>query len=244
MRFSLQRYYPLTLCLLAILAFIFWSIAFYQSFAPSPAAATETAAKPNAITTVIIDAGHGGIDPGTSSADGLQEKAVNLRIAQTLQSLFWLNGYEVILTRDSDTDLSTPGKSIAARKTEDLKARLALFEQTENCIVLSIHQNHYDLPSSCGAQMFYGSHPLSETLAESIRESIVTGLQSENKRQCKPVSKDVYIIKHTTKPAVLCECGFLSNPDDAQNLADDSYCGKIAFCIYTGVANALAESDF
>ncbi len=238
MRFSLQKYYLPALCTLAVLAFLFWSIAFYHSLnAPD----TPALSAPAEIKTVILDAGHGGIDPGASSEDGLAEKTVNLQIASSLQQLFTLSGYKVIMTRSEDTDLSTPGRSVAARKTEDLKARLALFEQTEQSIVLSIHQNHYDSPTSQGAQMFYGSHPLSQVLAGSVKESIVSGLQSENKRQCKPVSKDVYIIYHTTRPAVLCECGFLSNPEDAQNLSDPQYCKKLALCIYTGVLSALAK---
>ncbi len=243
MRFSLQRYYLPTLCLLAALALLFWSIALYNSLHSSAQTKTvSTTALSDAITTVIIDPGHGGIDPGTSSPSGIMEKEINLNISMALRELFILSGYDVILTRDSDTDLSTPGNSVSARKTEDLKKRLALFEQQQNCIVLSVHQNHYDSPSSSGAQMFYASHPLSEKLAESIRESIVTHLQTENTRQCKPISNDVYIIKNTTKPAVLCECGFLSNLEDTENLSDPVYCSKIAFCIYTGVLSALAAA--
>lgn len=147
------------------------------------------------------------------------------------------------MTREDDTDLSTAGKSVVARKTEDLKARLALFEQTPNSIVLSIHQNHYDASSSHGAQMFYGSNTLSQTLAESIQKTIVSQIQNGNTRQIKAVSKDVYIIYHTTRPAVLCECGFLSNPNDAALLSDEEYCKELAFCIYTGVLEGLSQQN-
>lgn len=193
------------------------------------------------IRTVIIDPGHGGIDPGAASDTGIQEKDVNLAISFALKPLFAAAGYHVILTREEDTDLSDPGKSIASRKTQDLKARLALFEQTEDCLVLSIHQNHFSASSVHGAQMFYGSHPFSKQLADSIQKQIARHVQQDNQRQIKPIGKEVYIIYHTTRPAVLCECGFLSNEQDAAKLADPAYCRELAFCIFTGVLSCPAE---
>ncbi len=238
MQLSLHRHYRSIVAVLLLLAVIFWTMAFLQSLrtdTPTAAAVTDPQ-----IRTVIIDPGHGGIDPGTASQNGLREKDINLSIATHLCAWFSAAGYRVIMTRDTDTDLSTPGKSVALRKTEDLKARLALFEQTENAIVLSIHQNHYAAASSHGAQMFYGTKsPLSKQLADAIQQSIITNLQTENTRQIKPIEQSVYIIHHTTKPAVLCECGFLSNPEEAALLSDETYCKKMAFSIFSGVLRAL-----
>lgn len=240
--FSLQKYYLPILCLLGALAALFWGIAFYQSLSKKAAPAVTSDADP-LIRTIILDPGHGGIDPGASSDTGVNEKDINLTIAADLKPLFLASGFSVVMTRSEDIDLSTPGKSTAARKTEDLKARLALFEQTDQSLVLSIHQNHFDASSSNGAQMFYGSHPFSQTVADSIQKQIVLSLQQDNTRQIKPITKDVYIIYHTTRPAVLCECGFLSNPTDAALLSDPEYCKELAFCIYSGVINALSQTQ-
>lgn len=240
--FSLQRYYLPILCLLGALAALFWGLALYQSLSGSTAPASIPDAD-TAIRTIILDPGHGGIDPGASSDTGVNEKDINLTIANDLKPLFLASGFTVVMTRETDTDLSTPGKSTAARKTEDLKARLALFEQTGQSLVLSIHQNHFGASSSNGAQMFYGSHSLSQTLADSIQKQIVANLQQDNTRQIKPITKDVYIIYHTTRPAVLCECGFLSNPTDAALLSDPEYCKELAFCIYSGVMETLSGTQ-
>lgn len=238
MRFSLHRHYYRIIAALLLLAVLLWTAAFIKSL--SRLTPTSAPLMDDIRYTIVIDPGHGGIDPGTTSENGLQEKTVNLNVASSLASFFSAAGYPTVLTRSADTDLSTEGKSVAARKTEDLKARLALFEQTPNAVVLSVHQNHYDSPSSHGAQMFYGTaNPLSQTIAQSIQTTLSTALQPDNTRQIKPIDNSVYIIRHTTKPAVLCECGFLSNPTDAANLSDPAYCSKIAFCIFVGVLNAL-----
>ncbi len=237
---SLQKHYRIIVALLGIFAVLFWGMAFYQSLQQEQLP-VQADISPTVVDTIILDPGHGGIDPGACSESGLQEKVVNLQIARCLKSMFTASGYQVIMTRETDTDLSSDGKSAAARKTEDLKARLALFEQTQHALVLSIHQNHYPAASSHGAQMFYGSHPLAQEIAASIQSQITANVQVDNTRVIKPVGKEVYIIYHTTRPAVLCECGFLSNPDDAAKLVDADYCKKIAFCIYTGVLQALQK---
>ncbi len=244
MRFlSLQRHYAWVISLLGAAALLLWGIAFWRSIAPQGQEQTDVLGD-GSIRTVVIDAGHGGIDGGATTDAGLPEKDINLSISLTLRDLFAASGWKVVMTRSEDVDLSSAGKSVAARKTEDLKARLSLFEQTEDCIVLSIHQNHYEGASSHGAQMFYGGqNAFSKELAASIQNRIVKELQPDNARQIKQITKDVYIVYHTTRPIVLCECGFLSNPSDAALLSDEMYCKEMAFCIYAGVIDAFSPED-
>ncbi len=245
MRFlSLQRHYTWVISLLGAAALLLWGIALCRSIAPKEEEQQAGLLGDTAIKTVVIDPGHGGIDGGATTDSGLPEKDINLSISLTLRDLFAASGWKVIMTRTEDIDLSSAGGSAAARKTEDLKARLALFEQTEACIVLSIHQNHYEGASSHGAQMFYGGqNALSKELAENIQSRIVKELQPDNTRQIKQITKDVYIVYHTTRPIVLCECGFLSNPTEAALLSDEMYCKEMAFCIYAGVIDAFSPED-
>lgn len=190
--------------------------------------------------TVIIDAGHGGFDGGTSTDDGVSEKGINLSIALYLKEYLNFFGFNVVMTRETDTSTESEGlTTIRSKKSSDLHNRMALMEKTDNAIFVSIHQNHFSSAKYKGAQVFY-SPELSEQsslLAENIQESIVYYLQRDNKRQIKSCGTSVYLIYKAVKPAVLVECGFLSNDEDSENLQNDMYQRKMALCIAIGILN-------
>lgn len=192
------------------------------------------------IKKVIIDPGHGGFDPGAIGINRANEKDINLAISMYLKDILVVNGYEVIMTRDTDVSVNEKDyNSITQLKTSDLKYRLRLFDDNKDAIVLSIHQNKYPSHESSGAQMFYGrKNPESETLARSIQQAFVTQLQPENKREIKRSTSAVYILHNATNPIVLVECGFLSNLKNARELVDPDFQQKVAFTIFTGIVNA------
>ncbi len=189
---------------------------------------------------IIIDAGHGGFDGGTSTDDGVCEKGINLNISLYLKEYLNFFGYDVVMTRETDTSTEDDGlTTIRSRKTSDLHNRMALMENTKNSIFVSIHQNHYSSPKYSGAQVFYSKNFSDESseLAQSIQDSITYYLQPENTRQIKPCGTSVYLIYNAVKPAVLVECGFLSNYNEAELLKTDDYQRKIAFTIALGIIN-------
>ena len=194
----------------------------------------------NTLPVIIVDAGHGGFDGGASTDDGVSEKGINLNIAIYLKEYLNFFGFDVIMTRETDTSTESEGlTTIRSKKSSDLHNRMALMEKTDNSIFVSIHQNHFSSSKYKGAQVFY-SPELSEQsslLAENIQESIVYYLQKDNKRQIKPCGTSVYLIYKAVKPAVLVECGFLSNEEDSENLQDEIYQRKMALCIAIGILN-------
>ncbi len=192
------------------------------------------------VPVIIIDAGHGGFDGGASTDDGIPEKGINLNIALYLKEYLNFFGFKVVLTRDSDTSTEDEGlTTIKSRKTSDLHNRMALMEKTKNAIFVSIHQNHFSQSQYSGAQVFYSKNFSDESsaLAESIQESIVYFVQPNNTRQIKPCGTSVYLIYNAVKPAVLVECGFLSNYDEAEKLKTEVYQKKMAFSIAIGILN-------
>lgn len=187
---------------------------------------------------IIIDAGHGGFDGGAVASDGTIEKDINLDIALKLNDLLMAFGYKTIMVRTDDTstdDLDVSG----SKKASDIKNRVKLMQKYENSIFVSIHMNKYSTSQPNGAQVFYSLFGDSKNMAESIQSSIAGLLQVGNKRVVKPTTKDIYLLSHATVPAVIVECGFLSNPSDLANFKDDDYRKKMAFCIADGLINYL-----
>ena len=187
--------------------------------------------------TVIIDAGHGGEDGGAIGIDEICEKDINLEIAKKLKYIFEFNGMNVVMTRDSDKSIHDEDcKTISEKKKSDIRNRLKIIEDTDNAIVLSIHQNKFEQKSCKGAQIFYGkNNEDSEVLAEYLQKSFINKLQPENKRTIQKDNRKLYLLENATCPIVLIECGFLSNDEDAKNLTDDDYQKKIALTIFKGV---------
>jgi len=186
--------------------------------------------------TIVVDAGHGGEDGGAQGKSRVLEKDLNLAIAKDLQSLLQAAGFRVVMTRTSDTALSNDLDTIRARKTSDLKNRLRLVESQNSCILVSIHQNFFTQSRYSGSQLFYSQHSDdSKVLAEAIRARITGLLQKNNTRKCKPATSSIYLLWNTKVPAVLVECGFLSNDEEAALLNNQQYQKKMAFSIYCGL---------
>ena len=190
---------------------------------------------------VVIDAGHGGKDPGKVSVDGSLEKDINLQIALKLQKFLEQQDVDVILTRDSDMGLYDENAS--NKKVQDMKNRVALIEENRPDLVVSIHQNSYHEEYVHGAQVFYyASSEKSKELAERIQQVMALELDRDNARQAK-ANDSYYLLKKTSAPIVIVECGFLSNYEDAQKLSSDLYQEKVAWASHLAVMQWLNGSS-
>ncbi len=187
--------------------------------------------------TIVIDAGHGGNDPGKIGVNGAEEKAINLNIALLLEQYLTAQGIQVVMTRTSDTGLYSEGTS--NKKAEDMRNRVQLVKDSQADLLVSIHQNSYTAPKYKGAQVFYytGSSE-GQRLAESIQNRFVSGLDPDNHRVAKDNSA-YYLLKNAPTAAVICECGFLSNPEECEKLSDENYQRQVAWNIYMGIMNYL-----
>ena len=194
--------------------------------------------------TVIIDAGHGGEDGGASSAAGLIEKNVNLEIAQMLRDMLSASGVNVVMTREDDRLLYDRNVDFKGRKKKlDLAARLKIAEETPDSIFVSIHMNSYTNPKYSGLQVWYSqNNPESYTLAHGIQSAVQSRLQPENKRTIKAATSSIFLLDNAKSPAVLVECGFLSNPEEATRFEDDSYKQLIAFTIFSSLMDFIEAS--
>lgn len=171
---------------------------------------------------VIIDAGHGGIDGGATSCTGILESTVNLDIAKRLNDLMHLFGIETIMVRTTDTSIYTEGSSIASKKVSDLKQRVKLANETDNVLLISIHQNYFSDPRYSGAQVFYANTTGSDILAKKLQTAFVSTLNPGSKRQAKKAS-GIYLMDRINRPGILVECGFLSNPQEECKLRSKEY---------------------
>ena len=190
---------------------------------------------------VLIDPGHGGEDGGAVAADGTLEKNIDLAVALDLRDMLRICGYRVAMTRETDVSIHD-ADAVGARqkKVSDMQKRLALYREAE--AVLSVHANHFSVPKYRGAQMFYsGNHPDGARLAEHIRQSIVSGVQPDNRRELKKATDGIYLLYHTQTPAVLVECGFLSNPEECALLCRPDYRQRMAAAIAFGFVAYAAE---
>lgn len=190
---------------------------------------------------VVIDAGHGGFDPGKVGIGGELEKEINLSIAKLLQKFLELNDCRVIMTRDSDDGLYSSGDK--NKKSADMRKRIDIITEAKPDIAISIHQNSFTQESSKGAQVFYHvSSDEGKKLAEIIQEQMKKSLNDGNHRVAK--SNDTYyMLKKSVCPLVIVECGFLSNGVEAKLLKDPVYQEKVAWAIHLGVMHYLYEQQ-
>lgn len=188
---------------------------------------------------VVIDAGHGGDDPGKVGINDALEKEINLAIAKKLEAILLEQGYEAVLTRQTDDGLYQSTDS--NKKVADMKKRCQIIEESKADIVVSIHQNSFSQESVCGAQVFYYKYSQrGEVLAEKIQSALKEYADQENKRVIKDNSS-YYMLVHTPCPTVIVECGFLSNRLEADKLCTDEYQDKIANAIYIGIGEYFKE---
>ena len=182
---------------------------------------------------VVIDAGHGGHDPGKVGVNDALEKDINLQIAEKIKTHLEKNGIEVVMTREDDVMEDT--------KLEDMKKRVALINKTKPAITVSIHQNSYSDSSVKGAQVFYYVDSKVSKEAASLMQGELRKVDTENSRQIKSNS-DFYMLKKTEVPTIIVECGFLSNPEEAEKLVSDVYQEQMAEAICSGVLTWLSQS--
>lgn len=186
---------------------------------------------------VVIDAGHGGTDPGKVSVDGSLEKDINLEIAKKLQQFLIMEDVDVVLTRESDAGLYDENAS--NKKVQDMKNRVQIIEEKKPALTVSIHQNSYHEEYVHGAQVFYYSNSeKSKELAERIQQVMTLELDKDNTRQAK-ANDSYYLLKKTSSPIVIVECGFLSNYEEAQKLASELYQEKVAWAVHLAVLQYL-----
>ena len=194
--------------------------------------------------TVIVDPGHGGEDGGAVSASGVLESYLNLAVAAQVNDLLRFAGQRTIMTRTEDVSIHTEGDTIRARKASDIRNRVALVNGTEHAVLLSIHQN--SLPSSTvthGAQVFWNQQEGAEELARVVQDSLNGAINAGNEKHPKQIPGTIYLMKHVTAPAILVECGFLSNTEETVKLQDPSYQMKLATAITTGYLRCLAGEE-
>lgn len=191
--------------------------------------------------TVVIDAGHGGRDGGAVASDGTVEKDLNLAVAKKLAALFALADVDVIMTRTEDVELASPDSS--HKKRDDLNARLRMTEGLENAIFVSIHMNQFPVEKYRGLQVYYGTGDArSMVLADGIREGALV-LDGDNARGVKAAGDDIYLLSHIRIPAVLVECGFLSNAQERALLKTEAYQTKLAASLFASVMTYLHENS-
>ena len=191
--------------------------------------------------TVVVDAGHGGVDGGATSCTGVLESHFNLEIAQKLNDLFNLLGINTVMIRDTDCSVYTEGQTIAQKKVSDLKERVRIVNSTENCILISIHQNLFSDSKYSGAQVFYAPTEGSQLIAKSLQTSFVNALNPGSHRMEKKADS-IYLMQNINCPGVLVECGFLSNPKEEYLLRTKAYQQKICCIIACTVSNYFYSS--
>lgn len=188
--------------------------------------------------TVIIDAGHGGVDGGATSCTGKLESAFNLEIALRLNDLMHLLGLHTKMVRTSDISIYTQGETIAAKKVSDLKERVRIVNETENGLLVSIHQNTFPDGKYSGAQVFYAPKGESQLLAEQLQNTFCHTLNPGSNRRSKRAD-GVYLMEHIEKTGILVECGFLSNAQEEAKLRSADYQKKLCCVIATTLCNFL-----
>ena len=205
---------------------------------PSPQVpAAASAAPPRPQTMLVLDAGHGGEDGGAVAADGTVESGINLAIAQDLDALLRFLGCETRMTRTEDAAIYSDGaRTLREKKASDLKNRVALVNETPNAVLLSIHQN--SLPSSKrthGAQVFYGKKEGSAEVANAVQLALNQTVNAGNEKTEKAIDASIFLMKNVTAPAILIECGFLSNENETALLKSGEYQQRLAVVIASGL---------
>lgn len=214
---------------------IFLAAAYWGSAATSTIAQLIPVERSN---TIIIDAGHGGVDGGATSCTGKLESAFNLEIALRLNDLMHLLGIHTKMIRTTDISVYTQGDTIAAKKVSDLKERVRIVNETENALLVSIHQNTFSDGRYGGAQVFYGKEGEGQQLAEQLQTAFCSTVNPGSNRRSKQAD-GVYLMEHINTTGVLIECGFLSNTEEEARLRSADYQKQLCCVIAATVSNFL-----
>ena len=193
----------------------------------------------NGQKVIVVDAGHGGRDPGMLGVNDLEEDGVNLAIAKKLKAQLEQRGYTVIMTREDENGLYEEGAP--NMKVQDLQKRISIIEESNALLTVSIHQNSYEDASVKGPQVFYYEDSLEgERLAQAIREKMNQELAPSSKRTAKG-NKTYYLLKKSAGIVNIVECGFLTNPEEAKMLVTEEYQDKVAKAVTDGIQAYLEE---
>ena len=194
--------------------------------------ASAVSAPPDTERVLILDPGHGGEDGGASAASGTTESGINLDIVLKTEALMAFLGMRTELTRSEDRSMHSEGaRTIREKKVSDLKNRVAFISGFSNAMVISVHQNHFTDTRYSGAQAFYNAGDVSRQWGEGTQEVLREVLDRNNDRRAKPMPDGIYLFEHISCPAILVECGFLSNGEEAALLVTDTYQRKIAVAL-------------
>ena len=195
--------------------------------------------------TIVVDAGHGGEDGGAIADDGTLEKDINLDIAKKLNDMLISSGFKTIMIRSDDVSIyEKNSRTLREKKASDMQNRLNIINSNPSNILISIHQNKFEEKQYSGAQIFYSkNNPASQELAESIKLSFSELIQPENKREIKPADKNIYLLHKAKVPAIIVECGFMSNTSELLKLTDEDYQRQVAFSIYCGILNCKMSEE-
>lgn len=187
--------------------------------------------------TIVIDAGHGGDDPGKIGINDALEKDINLQIAYKLKMFLEMEDIHVVMTRETEAGLYS--KEAQNKKSDDMKKRCQIIDAATPCFTISIHQNSYHEEAIHGAQVFYYDQSVEgKKIAECIQKHLIARVEPENTRVAKG-NGSYYLLRKTQNPTVIVECGFLSNYEEAEKLTDDYYQEKVAWAIHMAVMELL-----
>lgn len=193
---------------------------------------------------IIIDAGHGLPDGGAIGINGTIESTLNIKIAKKLEKILTKKGYTIIMTRTDEDSISTEGESIAVRKKIDMNARLKIINSSDADMFVSIHMNKFSDSTYRGAQVLYsGNYRESEAVAALIQKQLHTLADNKSKRTHLKAPSGIFLLKNSKIPAVIVECGFLSNFDDEKLLQTKGYQNELAKAIAKGIENYYERNE-
>lgn len=230
------------ICCIALIGWFLWAVQLFCSAGEEDADVAKSAQAMNRTdAVVVIDAGHGGMDPGKVGVSGVAEKEINLAVAKILKDLLEQNGITVVMTRTEDGGLYH--ENDGNKKQSDMKERIRILKETAPIVAVSIHQNSFTDSQSRGAQVFYyGDSAEGERGAQMIQETLRTELADGNHRTAK-ANTSYYMLKRSPCPLVIVECGFLSNPEEERLLQEEEYQRKVAWAVHLGVIQWLTAME-
>jgi len=232
----------LACALLGALALVLYVASSYVDSIVSSKGASVNTEQVKKSVTVVLDPGHGGMDGGAVGISGTPEKELNLLIAVKIRSILESNGFSVVMTRDNDTMLTH--SSGGTRKQQDLRARVETVSSIDNPVLVSIHMNRFPDSSVKGMTFYYSpNHPDSYRLAELFHVRLLETLQPSNRRPIKESDDTIYLLYHTSCPAVLVECGFLSNPLEEAMLSEEDYQNAVAAMLADAIMSFVREKE-
>lgn len=244
-----KKYLPCYLLFCLFFSLIVTVITFFGVWLMNQASEKETFQQPSkaepALPIVVIDAGHGGEDGGAVGKNGIYEKDLNLSIAKHLNEMLRACGVQTVMTRTEDILLYDRNSDYKGqKKVQDLATRREIAERYENAVFISIHMNAFPEAQYSGLQVYYSKNdPNSSLLAQTVQAMVKNTLLPENDRTIKPAGSNIYLLDRLDCPAVLIECGFLSNPEECERLSKETYRLQLARVLCASILEYLSESE-